>query len=200
MKVLTIGLLGILFLCSFVSSLPSVKFQDNRDGTSYHAVAIGHTHTMSTNLKFNDEHAYNYQALERYGNHYGKLYTYASISDDNGQINNNICPEGWRLPDLSDWEYLITGMNPVVSRTADGELTYHIPENYAKLQFGGFRSHLGADYFNLGKEGHYLSTTGNADSWTTIIVTRNGTGYDININKNTAPKRAVSCRCVKDSE
>jgi len=200
MKALTIGLLGILFLCGFVSSLPSIKFQDNRDGVNYHAVTIGHTQIMSTNLKFCNKKAFIYQSLERYGNHYGKLYTYASTVDSIGNTNHAICPDGWRLPDLLDWEYLITGMNPVISRTADGSLKYYISENYAKLQFGGFRSHQGADYFNLSKEGHYLSTTGDEQYWSTIKIRRSGEGYDISINNKTDHKRGVSCRCVKDGK
>ena len=200
MKTLTIGLLGILFLCGFVSSLPSIKFQDDRDGTSYHAVTIGHTQMMSKNLKFCDQKAFNYESLERYGQHYGKLYTYASIVNESGEIDSSICPEGWRVPELVDWEYLITGMNPVISRTAAGTLKYRIPENYAHLQFGGFRSHQGDNYFNLGKEGHYLTATGDDQHWTTIKIIRIGEGYELTINKTTDHKRAVSCRCIRDSE
>lgn len=198
MRSFIIGLLGILFLCGFTSTLPTTKFQDTRDGVRYAAVAIGDLQVMTKNLQFQNETSYCYQNLERYCDHFGKLYNYNSVVDLQGNIKNDICPEGWHIPTLADWKYLILGMKPTVTRGKEGQLIYHVSENYAQLQFGGFRSHEGKFYFNMGKEGHYLTATATENGWATIKVRRQGDGYDLIIARDTDKDRAVSCRCVQD--
>lgn len=198
MRSLIIGLLGIIFLCGFTGTLPTTKFQDNRDGIRYAAVAIGDLQVMTNNLQFQNETAYCYDNLDRYCKHFGKLYNYDAVVDTAGNPKENVCPKGWKIPTLADWEYLVSGMKPVVKRGKEGALIYHVPENYAQLQFAGFRSHQGNFYFNMGKEGHYLTSTMTDDGWATVKVRRQGKGYDLEIIKDTDVDRAVSCRCVKD--
>jgi len=194
------GLLGIIFLCGFTSTLPTTKFSDTRDGIRYAAVTIGDLQIMTNNLQFQNESAYCYDNLERYCKHFGQLYNYDSLVDATGNLKNNICPKDWRVPTLADWEYLILGMKPTVKRNKTGRLIYHISENYAQLQFGGFRSHEGKFFFNMGKEGHYMTSTATDDGWATIKIRRQGKGYDLTISTDTDKNRAVSCRCVQNKE
>lgn len=198
MRSFIIGLLGIIFLCGFTSTLPTTKFQDSRDGIRYAAVTIGDLQIMTTNLQFQNEFSYCYDNLERYCNHFGKLYTYGAVVDLQENIKNDICPKDWHIPTLADWEHLILNMKPTITRGKEGQLTYHVSENYAQLQFGGFQSHKGAFYFNMGKEGHYLTSTSTGDDWTTIKVKRQGKGYDLTVATNTNKNRAISCRCVQN--
>ncbi len=198
MRSFIIGLLGVVFLCSFASTLPTINFEDSRDGVRYDAVTIGDLQIMTTNLQFHTENSFCYKNLDRYCKHFGKLYNYDSVVDTEGNPRENFCPEGWNIPTLTDWEYLISGMNPIVKRgSKEGQLIYNITDNYAQLQFGGFRSHEGDSYFTLGKEGHYLTSTMTEEGWATVKIKRQGKGYDITIAKDTNKKRAISCRCVK---
>ena len=198
MRIFTIGLLGIIFLCGFTSTLPTTKFNDTRDGVDYGAITIGDLQIMNTNLKFQNETAFCYEDLERYCNHFGKLYSFKMVVDKEGNIKEDICPKGWNIPTLEEWEYLILGMNPIITRGKNGKMNYTISKNYAQLQFGGFRSHEGEFYFNMGKEGHYMTSTLTDDGWATIKIKREGKGYKIAVIKNTNEDRAVSCRCVKN--
>ena len=198
MRSFIIGLLGILFLCGFTSTLPTSKFQDNRDGVRYTAVTIGDKQVMTNNLQFQNEFSYCYDDLERYCKHFGKLYDFRTMVDPEGNIKNDICPKDWHIPTLEEWEYLISGMKPTITRGKHGERIYHVSENYAQLQFGGFRSHQGGFYFNMGKEGHYMTATATDDGWATIKVRRQGDGYNLTIIKDTDEDRAISCRCVQN--
>lgn len=198
MRSFIIGLLGIIFLCGFTGTLPTTKFQDSRDGIRYAAVSIGDLQIMTNNLQFQNETSYCYENLDRYCKHFGKLYNYDAVIDEEGNPKKDVCPKGWKVPTLADWEYLISGMKPAIKRDKKGERIYHVSENYAQLQFSGFRSHQGSFYFNMGKEGHYLTATTTDNGWATVKVRRQGKGYDLIILKDTDKNRAVSCRCVKD--
>jgi len=198
MRSFIIGLLGIIFLCGFTSTLTITNFNDIRDNIRYGAITIGDLQIMNTNLHYQTEFSYCYEDLERYCNHFGKLYNYHTVMDQEGNIKDDICPKGWNIPSLEEWEYLILGMKPTITRGKKGEMIYTIAKNYAQLQFGGFRSHEGVFYFNMGKEGHYLTSTLTDDGWATIKVKRQGNGYRLIIVKNTDEERAVSCRCVKN--
>jgi len=194
------GLLGITFLFGFTSTLPNVKFQDTRNDINYEAVTIGDLQVMTKNLQFESEYAYCYDSLERYCKHFGHLYNYHSLVDQEGNLKSNICPKDWHIPTLEDWEYLILRMKPTITKNKKGQFIYHVSENYAQLQFGGFRSHEGGFYFNMGKEGHYMTATETYKGWATIKVKRQGKGYDLTISTNTDKDRAVSCRCSQNKE
>jgi len=198
MRSFIIGLLGMMVLGGFTNTLPTTKFQDSRDNVRYTAVTIGDLQVMTNNLQFQNEYSYCYDNLDRYCNHFGKLYNFLNVIDQEGNIKNDICPEDWYVPTLKEWEYLILGMNPTVTRGKDGKMVYYVTENYAQLQFGGFRSHQGNFFFNMGKEGHYMTATATEEGWATIKVKRYREGYNLTIIKDTDENRAVSCRCVQD--
>lgn len=193
-----LGMGIFLFLCSFHYSLPVTKFQDQRDGQFYQATTIGHTKIMANNLKFNHPATDCYDQKERYCQHYGKLYDYRDF--ENGQSGKSpaLCPSGWHVPTADEWEYLIKGMKPTITRSKDGHFQYFIKENYTRLQFGGFRSHQGQQYFNLGKEGMFMTATAEGENqFTTVSIKRQGKGYVLSFDKETDKARAVSCRCVR---
>lgn len=197
MRSFYLGLLGIFFLCGFTSTFTTTTFHDIRDNNRYGSITIGDLQIMNTNLQYKTEFSYCYDDLDRYCNHFGNLFDFKTVNDKEGNIKDDICPKGWSLPSLENWEYLISGMKPTITRDKNGDLIYFISENYAQLQFGGFRSHEGAFYFNLGKEGHYMTSTTTDEGWATIRIKRQGKGYQLTVIKNTDESRAVSCRCVK---
>ena len=89
-------------------------FTDKRDGKTYGAAIFGNQVWMTENLDFDDRRGRCYnQRMEDYGREietcgksgekrHGRLYPY--LDRDN---KDNLCPEGWRVPDKDDFKELV---------------------------------------------------------------------------------------------
>jgi uncharacterized protein (TIGR02145 family) len=79
---------------------PVTSFVDSRDGQTYRAVRIGRLTWMAQNLNFvtNDGSSCLEDKPENCEK-FGRLYDWDAAM--------NACPAGWRLPDTSEWSYLI---------------------------------------------------------------------------------------------
>ena len=93
----------VLYLpCLLVSVLfvaCSESFTDPRDGQSYDIVKIGSLTWFAENLNFMTEGSVCPEGDSRNCDKYGRLYTW----DD----ARAACPEGWRLPDSTDFATLV---------------------------------------------------------------------------------------------
>jgi len=102
--------------------LPS--FQDNRDGKIYNTVLIVNQCWMAQNLNVgvlisDTANQSDNGFIEKYCNDdseeqcnlYGGLYQWDEMMEySNGFGVKGICPEGWRLPEASDWDELIQSL------------------------------------------------------------------------------------------
>ncbi|MCQ2286919.1 MAG: hypothetical protein MJZ76_08610 [Bacteroidales bacterium] len=85
---------------------------DSRDGKSYRTVTIGTQTWMAENLNYDyGKHgtgrSFCYGDVEQKCTKYGRLYNYAAVTDSARILENGgICPVGWRLPSVEDWEKL----------------------------------------------------------------------------------------------
>lgn len=77
----------------------SQSFIDSRDGKSYGVVQIGSQTWMAENLDYESDGSACPEGDSRNCEKYGRLYTWEAAQ--------NICPEGWLLPDSLDFAKLM---------------------------------------------------------------------------------------------
>ena len=113
-------------------SLDENTFTDARDGKTYKMVTIGSQVWMAENLNFEYQvdganyGSYCYNNKTYMCNTYGRLYTWAAAMDSAGVFSTDgkgcgydvsctladrvrgVCPEGWHLPNIWEWDTLLT--------------------------------------------------------------------------------------------
>ena len=104
------------------------KVTDSRDNQTYKTVTIGAQTWMAENLNYETENSFCYGSADSNCTKYGRLYTWAAAMDSVGTWSTNgkgcgydktcsptypvrgICPEGWHLPDSTEWNTLFTAV------------------------------------------------------------------------------------------
>lgn len=202
------------------------------EGNSYKTIAIGSQIWMAENLKtthynngeeiptspdfpINNTQALQYPA----GNNedsvavYGRLYTYAAISDSRG-----VCPNGWHIPSDDEWIQLESYLDSTLTQGAMGNITTNAG---GKLKEAGY-THWKAPNVEATNESGFnalpagvrasngFSEIGNfASFWTSTQHAMGGDSYwchELNKNNNGVYHMAgpgsvaKSVRCIKNNE
>jgi uncharacterized protein (TIGR02145 family) len=159
------------------------------DGNVYHIVTIGTQEWMKENLKttkYNDGTAireitdnYEWAALRTpaycwynndaaaYKSTYGALYNwYVVSSESNG--GKNVCPSGWHVPTLGEWETLKTylgGIDVAGAKLKETGTTHWATPNIGATNETGFTALPGGCrlyygyYFDVGSYGSWWTST-----------------------------------------
>ncbi|SOE78327.1 major paralogous domain-containing protein [Fibrobacter sp. UWT3] len=202
---------------------------DTRDGQTYKTVTIGDQVWMAENLNYETENSYCYDDDPSNCAKYGRLYTWAAAMDSVGTWTTNgkgcgygsecsptgtirgICPEGWHLPDTTEWNTLITSVGGV--QDEDYAYKWHGAGTALKSTGGWYNDRNGTDAFgfsalpagyrdydgNYYGEGHYAdfwsSTEGNSSSAYSMYLNYD---YDIAGLYGSYKYYGRSVRCLKD--
>jgi uncharacterized protein (TIGR02145 family) len=142
---------------------------------------------------------------------YGRLYTWYAATD-----NRNICPEGWHVPDLSDFHelvdflggpYVAGGKLKSTGTIEGGTGLWNSPNSGADNSSGfsalpaGGRFNFDESFMQLGKVAFFWSSTedmdNKANAWR-LLVDYNSVDANIQ-NMYISKSSGHSVRCIKDS-
>ena len=200
-------------------------FKDGRDGQTYKTVKIGDQVWMAENLNFETDKSFCYNDSVEYCEKFGRLYTWAAAMDSVGTWSANgkgcgegvtcnvasmgsatlvrgVCPEGWHLPDTTEWSTLFTAVGG--SSVAGTKL---------KSTSGWYNSGNGTDAFsfsalpagNRNSNGNYSHEGDNAFFWSSTEFNSNRAyhmnlyyGYDGALLDYSNEGNGYSVRCLQD--
>ena len=152
-------------------------FEDPRDGKRYRVVVIGKKAWLAENLKYELNGSECYNMSKNNCGIYGRYYTWAQAMAVDGNCNSKscefvpgkpvrgVCPEGWHIPSIREWEHLIS----YVDDKSDGRSASVLKATYAwknngtnESKFGvlpgGFRFQSG-NFMGLGTTARFWTST-----------------------------------------
>ena len=198
---------------------------DPRDRQLYKVVTIGEQTWMAHNLNYEtDAGSYCYNDSVKYCKKYGRLYTWAAAMDSTGTWTTNgkgcgygktctptypvrgVCPEGWHLPDTTEWKTLFDavggkgtaeimlksteGWNDYGRTSGNGSDTY----SFSALPAGG-RGSNGFFYYEGSAADFWSSTEDDSNYAYDMNLDYSNDGAYLNYNYK---GNGFSVRCLKD--
>ena len=174
---------------------------DSRDGQVYKTVTIGNQIWMAENLNYKTENSYCYNDSTENCAKYGRLYVWSEAMD--------VCPEGWHLPDTTEWYTLLYGTIGDIAVVGIEEVGRNIRSKNGWLNQGtGGIDATDALGFSVlpggsGDFGSYVGKGYNANFWTALSYS-NRESYSVYISYNNAVAFSIddkgifeSVRCLK---
>ena len=109
-------------------------FTDARDGQVYKYTTIGNQVWMAENLKFDAPYSLCYDEIEGFCETFGRFYSlhvngeFFDVFDQ--ELLDTICPAGWRVPSVNDWDILSNNMGGGVKAVSRLRSPVNYGENY----------------------------------------------------------------------
>ena len=188
---------------------------DNRDGRTYKTVKIGEQWWMAENLNYETKTSSYCRDSAEYCEKYGRLYTWATAVgkseeecgwEKNCDLGNDkvqgVCPDGWHLPDTTEWNALFTAVGgketagTMLKSTEGWENRGNGPDAYSfsALPAGFWRGN--GVYDNEGNDSYFWSSTEGDSSYAfnMSLYYDDDNAYLYGLNKYLG----LSVRCLKD--
>jgi len=168
--------IALLLICTAVFAQQKGTFTDSRDKKKYKTVKIGEQTWMAENLNYEAEGSKCYEDKPANCTKYGRLYDWVTAmaldtscynvacSDKIETNHKDICPEGWHLPSLGEFDALITkagGFQTAGGKLKaksgwdkDGSKNGNGTDNY------GFSALPGGFFDDISKKGQYMNFYG----------------------------------------
>jgi uncharacterized protein (TIGR02145 family) len=182
---------------------------DLRDGRVYPVVEIGRQKWLAKNLDYlSERQSWFYQSDETVNRDlYGIFYPFTSLNGqefevDSGDVSTDICPSGWHVPSLEEWEELFNfvGSDTAVEKLKSSEKwlgkTAADPYGFAALPAGDFFPPRGS-FRQIGGEAGFWTSTLFHEGFAYSIAFAYDSGEPI-ISKVTPVETAMNVRCVLD--
>jgi uncharacterized protein (TIGR02145 family) len=188
-------IISFIFLFGTVTAQQNT-FKDSRDGNVYTTVKIGNQIWMCENLRYNADGAMPFDNNEDNITTNGYLYDWETAQD--------ICPEGWHLPNDEEWNELITFLGG--KNKAGGKLKSNLPDsgwnapNRFATNSSGFNAipsgfSQGGEFLLKGKSAYFWSSEAECTSAYTTYLSYMAGFVDIKV----LPKTDMAAiRCIKD--
>ena len=187
------------------------------DGNNYKTVNIGTQTWMAENLKTTKYRdgtsipnvtSYSWDNLttgawcyynnnSNYDEAYGKLYNWYAVG------TGKLCPEGWHVPSISEWEILID--NNLYLKEIGSEHWYYysgitdqVTNEYGFTALpGGKRDDIGGDFLSMGSSAYWWSTSTYLSYWAYYCCMFESS-TDVYCASNESMEYGFSVRCLKD--
>lgn len=191
-------------------------FIDARDKQIYKKVTIGTQTWMAENLNFETDGSRCYNDSAKYCAKYGRYYTWADAMDSAAVFSDNakgcgydvectiktpargICPEGWHIPDSTEWRTLYSVMgkssNAMQAKGFDNWPDATDAYGFTALPAGGY---MRSAFYDVGGYARFWSAAEFTmyDSHTADYWYLNAIGATLSFADENF---ALSVRCIKD--
>lgn len=176
------------------STVVSGTMIDERDGKTYKTVTIGTQTWMAENLNYETDSSFCYNESVEYCAKYGRLYIWDATL--------NACPDGWHLPDMTEWSTLFSAVGgkstagKMLKSTSGWNINGNGTDDYAfTVLSGGGRDSKPGSFYSESRAATFWSSTEGGRSY----------AYSIGLNYNTTAAKlissvkhfAFSVRCMK---
>lgn len=190
---------------------------DNRDENKYKLITIGEQTWFAENLRYASDSSWCYANSLDSCQRYGRLYQWHSamkISNkyDENQYNNSmglekkergLCPLGWHLPNLKEWEILLNNIDSLnVFRglfLKSSEYWKNYGNGYNTYGFNAYPAGLyrQGSFRDAGASTAFWSSIEDNKQYATAIKLSSSDKYTSKYNLN--KKEGYSVRCIADS-
>lgn len=192
---------------------------DSRDGKTYKTIRIGGQNWMAENLNYETDSSRCYNDSAEYCAKYGRLYRRGDAMDSLGMFSTGakgcgynincklkypvrgICPEGWHLPDSSEWNKLVATVGGLSEaalnlKSQSGWVDDHNgPDPYAFTALPAGYLLSSGKFDRLGSRTQFWGSLDDRDSHAFTIL-----DYRDYIVWNGVGNAAISIRCLEDDE
>ena len=190
--------------------------EDVRDGNKYRVVIIGKKAWMAENLRFNDHRSECYDGDRDNCDMYGRYYTWSQALglDANCDIKKcslrpgimkGVCPDGWHIPTLQEWEALVSYVerkahdkaSTVLKSTYEWNSRQGTNESKFNVLPGGYRFQSG-NFMGKGKVARFW-TLNEVNGYESVSVELQDKSTRAFLQREEYKANELNVRCVSDN-